>query len=90
MNRGAQTLCILGAPSDFQKLIDSYSQDAGTKPGISPVLQGISNPTAKQTRKLHFQQKKNYISNRKILRSSLSIKYNSLYFAFPIALTIAH
>lgn len=41
MNRGTQTLCMLGAPSDFQNLLDSHSQGAGTKlQVITPVLQG--------------------------------------------------
>lgn len=74
----------LGAPSDFQNLLDSHSQGAGTKPQvITPVLQGPQtqqqnkqeNDIANRKRKLHFQQK-----DLKIF----FVHNNSLYFAFPV------
>lgn len=88
MNGGVYIPCILGAPSAFQNLLDSCGQAAGTKPQcIIHVLQK-SQTQQQSNQENDITKRKNekamHFKTYDVLRSSLSMKHNSLYFAFPI------
>jgi len=93
VNGGAYILCVLDALSAFQNLFDSCGRAAGTKAQcIIHVLQRSQNQQQ--------NKQENYISKKKDEKAmhfktyetlrSLSMKHNSLYFAFPIIFTTAY